>query len=95
MGLGWRTWDVKARKEEEEWVKAVGKATRKAEGKKKAAETRRLNRLKKIEELAAMTPDEKSRYLLAEKAKRAAAARKAAATRAENKRKKQEILMQQ
>ena len=95
LGLGWRTWDVKARKEEEEWVKAVGKATRKAEGKKKAAETRRLNRLKKIEELAAMTPDEKSRYLLAEKAKRAAAARKAAATRAENKRKKQEILMQQ
>ena len=92
LGLGWRTWDVKARKEEEEWVKLVGKANRKAEGKKKAAETRRLTKLKKIEELAAMTPDEKSRYLLAEKAKRSAAAKKAAATRGQNKRVKDSIL---
>ena len=92
LGLGWRTWDVKARKEEEEWAKLVGKANRKAEGKKKAAETRRLNKLKKIEELAAMTPDEKSRYLLAEKAKRKAAAKKAAATRRQNKRVKDSIL---
>jgi hypothetical protein len=40
LGLGWRTWDVNADKEEEEKVKVEGKARRKVEGQEKAKRTR-------------------------------------------------------
>ena len=93
LGLGWRTWDVDADKEEEEFVKIIAKETRKAEGKKKAAETRRKNQLKELEKIAMMTPEEKAAYIAKEKEKRSAAAKKAAATRARNKRIKDSILL--
>ena len=92
LGLGWRTWDVKAKKEEEELAKMAGKMIRRAEGKKKAAETRRLTQQKKLDELASMTPEEKKAYITAERAKRSASARKAAETRRINKRAKDSIL---
>ena len=93
LGLGWRTWDVDADKEEEEFVKIIAKETRKAEGKRKAAETRRKNQLKELERIAMMTPEEKAAYIAKEKEKRSAAAKKAAATRARNKRIKDSILL--
>jgi hypothetical protein len=92
LGLGWRTWDVKAKKEEEELAKIAGKMQRRIEGKKKAKETRELNQQKKLDELAAMTPEEKKAYIIAERAKRSASARKAAETRRRNKRAKDSIL---
>ena len=95
LGLGWRSWDVNAVKEEEEYVKTTAKKKRKEEGRKKAAETRKRKQQQKLDELALMSPEEKQAYMAEEKRKRSEAAKKAAATRAENKRKKQEILMQQ
>jgi hypothetical protein len=92
LGLGWRTWDVKAKKEEEELAKMAGKMIRRVEGKKKAAETRKLTQQKKLDELASLTPEEKKAYITAERAKRTASARKAAITRRENKRVKDSIL---
>jgi hypothetical protein len=51
LGLGWRTWDVNADKEEEDFVKTEGKARRKAEGKEKAKRTRKAtsDKLKSLE----------------------------------------------
>ena len=92
LGLGWRTWDVNAKKEEEEFVKIAAKLNRAQQGKIKAAETRKQKQKEKLEELARMTPKEKAAYLLNEKKKRSEAARKAAATRRENKRVKDSIL---
>ena len=92
LGLGWRTWDVNADKEEEDFVKLVAKEIRKEKGKKKAAETRRKNQLKELEKIAMMSPEEKAEYIAKEKAKRSAAGKKAAATRARNKRVRDSIL---
>ena len=92
LGLGWRTWDVNAKKEEEEFVKIAAKLNRAQQGKIKAAETRKQKQKEKLEELARMTPKEKAAYILNEKKKRSEAARKAAATRRENKRVKDSIL---
>ena len=91
LGLGWRTWDVNAKKEEEEFVKTEGKARRKAEGKIKAAKTRAENRKKKLDDYAAMTPKERAEYDAELKAKRKESAKKAAATRRETKRVKDSI----
>ena len=92
LGLGWRTWDVDAKKEEEEYVKLVGKLTRKEEGKKKAKATREKKKQEELDRLAAMTPAEKQKYLNDLKRKRSESARKAAETRRINKRKKDSIL---
>ena len=92
LGLGWRSWDVNAKKEEEEFVKTAAKLNRAQQGKIKAAETREQKQKEKLEELAKMTPEEKAAYILNEKKKRSEAARKAAATRRENKRVKDSIL---
>jgi hypothetical protein len=40
LGLGWRTWDVGAKNEEEDLIKAEGKQRRKIEGIQKGKETR-------------------------------------------------------
>ena len=48
LALGWRTWDVNAKNEEHELIKTTAKTKRKAEGRIKAAETRKETaRLKK------------------------------------------------
>lgn len=92
LGLGYRTWEVNATKEEADLAETIGKRKRKEEGKKKAAETRRQKQKEKLEELAKMTPEEKAAYILNEKKKRSEAARRAAATRRQNKRVKDSIL---
>jgi len=92
LGLGWRTWDVNAKKEEEELAKMAGEMQRSIEGKKKAAETRKRKQKEKLDELAKMTPEEKAAYVAEERRKRSEAARKAAITRRENKRVKDSIL---
>ena len=44
LALGWRTWGVGAKNEEEDLIKDAAKARRKEEGKEKAKETRRVNK---------------------------------------------------
>ena len=44
LALGWRTWGVGAKNEEEDLIKDAAKAKRKEEGKLKAKETRRVNK---------------------------------------------------
>lgn len=92
LGLGWRTWDVNGKKEEEEVVKIVAKIKRKEEGKKKAKATREKKRQEELDRLAAMSPAEKQKYIDSLKRKRSEAAKKAAETRRINKRKKDSIL---
>ena len=92
LGLGWRTWDVNGKKEEEEVVKTLAKIKRKKEGKEKAKATREKKRQEELDRLANMTPAEKQKYLDDLKRKRSIAAQKAAETRRINKRKKDSIL---
>jgi len=86
LGLGWKNWEVGAEIEEHELIKADAKETRKIEGKKKAAETRKKNKEKELARLAAMSEEERKAYLIEQKLKRSEAAAKAAETRAKNKR---------
>jgi len=53
LALGWRQWDVGARVEEHDLIKTEAKAKRKVEGKAKAKETRKRNRLKKYNDAMA------------------------------------------
>ena len=92
LGLGWRTWDVGANKEEEDYVKIRAKRKRKEEGKKKAAATRKENQEKELRKLMLMTSAERKAYLAEQKAKRSAAAKKAAATRKRNQQVRDSIL---
>jgi hypothetical protein len=93
LALGWRTWDVNAKNEEEDRLKALITAKKKEASKRKAALKRAKKKEKELQELAKMTPLQKAKYLANEKEKRSAAAKKAAATRARNKRIKDSILM--
>jgi len=47
LGIGYRTWDVQAKNEESDRIKAAGKIKRKKEGIEKAKETRKINKEKK------------------------------------------------
>ena len=49
LALGWKTWDVGAKNEENDLIKTEAKAKRKEEGKAKAKKTREENRKKKKE----------------------------------------------
>ena len=49
LGLGWRTWDVNARNEEEDLIKAEGKEKRKIRGIEKAKETRAKNKQAEVD----------------------------------------------
>ena len=95
LGLGWRSWDVNAGKEEEDYVKLLGARKRKEEGKQKAKATREKTRQDELDRLSMMTPSEKAAYLSEQAKKRAESARKAAKTRRENKLKKYRILNSQ
>ena len=46
LGAGWRTWNVGAKNEEFDLIKAEGKAVRAKEGKEKAKKTRAKNKRK-------------------------------------------------
>jgi hypothetical protein len=85
LGLGWRTWDVKANKEEEELVKAVAKIKRKKAGIEKAKATRAQKKKEEQGRVANMTEKEYNEYMDAKILKRREAARKAAETRRQNK----------
>jgi hypothetical protein len=54
LALGWKTWDVGARDEEADIIKAEGKARRKQEGIDKAKKTRKENKAKKQAEYDAL-----------------------------------------
>ena len=54
LALGWKTWDVGARDEEADLIKAEGKARRKQEGIDKAKKTREENKAKKQAEYDAL-----------------------------------------
>ena len=91
--LGWRTWDVNAKNEEQDVIKIIYKELRKIEGKEKARKTREENKRKKEEEIKQMTDAERAEYYRALNKKRSEAARKAAITRQKN-RAKNQILIQ-
>jgi hypothetical protein len=59
LGLGWKTWDVRAKDELGEAIRSEAKEKRKEEGKKKAAETRKRKAAEKKAIEDAMTPAEK------------------------------------
>ncbi len=44
LALGWRTWGINAKDEEEDVIKAIAKYKRKIEGQRKSKETRELNK---------------------------------------------------
>jgi hypothetical protein len=82
--LGWRTWDVNAKNEEQDVIKIIYKELRKIKGKEKAKKTREENKRKKEEEIKQMTDAERAEYYRALNKKRSEAARKAAITRQKN-----------
>jgi len=55
LALGWKTWDVGAKNEENDLIKTEAKAKRKEEGKAKAKETRAANAKKKKEAMPTVT----------------------------------------
>jgi len=85
LALGWRTWDVNAKNEEHDLIKAVAKIRRKKEGKEKAKATRERKKQEEKERIANMTEQEYNEYMDAKILKRREAARKAAETRRKNK----------
>ena len=85
LALGWRTWDVNAKNEEHDLIKAVAKIKRKKEGIEKAKATRERKKQEEKERVANMTEQEYNEYMDAKILKRREAARKAAETRRKNK----------
>ena len=84
LALGWRTWDVGAKNEEFDLIKAVAALERKEQGKVKAKKTREENKEKERQRVANMTEAEYNAYMDAKIEKRRASARKAAETRRQN-----------
>ena len=95
LGLGWRTWDVGAKNEEDDLLKVIIKGKKAEASKLKAKIKRNKKKKEEFDRLAAMSPLEKKIYLAKEKKKRSDAAKKAAITRARNKRIKDSILRSQ
>lgn len=62
LALGWKDWEVGAEIEEHELIKADAKATRKIEGKKKAAATRKSNRQLLLDLEKELTIEEYKKY---------------------------------
>ena len=59
LGAGWRTWNVGAKNEEFDLIKAEGKIVRKKEGKEKAKKTRAKNKEKEKQRVANLSPAER------------------------------------
>ncbi len=85
LALGWRTWDVNVKNEEQDLIKTYFKQQRKELGKKKASEKRKAKKQEEINRLKAMTPEQLKQYKIDKYKKRKEAARKAAETRRKNK----------
>ena len=92
LALGWRTWDVNAKNEEDEVLDLAIKGKIKILKKKEAEIKKFKKKQEEFKKLADMTPEEKQIYLFKEKQKRSKAAKKAAETRARNKKIKDSIL---
>ena len=58
LALGWRTWDVNVKNEEQDLIKIKAKAAKKEAGKRKAKETRRLKKKRKLDRVRSMTDKE-------------------------------------
>jgi hypothetical protein len=78
LGAGWRTWNVGAKNEEFDLIKAEGKIVRKKEGKEKAKKTRAKNKEKEKQRVDNLSPAErlKEKNAKAKKKRDAALARK-------------------
>jgi hypothetical protein len=87
LGLGYRTWDVNARNEEHDLIKAIAAYNRKQESKEKAKAKRKLAKEIERVRMENMPPEEKKKLLAERKKKKAEAAKKAAQTRRENRKK--------
>jgi len=85
LALGWRTWDVNVKNEEQDLIKTYFKQQRKELGKKKAAEKRKAKKQEEINRLKAMTPEERIEYKAKQYKKKSESARKASETRRKNK----------
>ena len=59
LGAGWRVWNVGAKNEEFDLIKAEGKIVRKKEGKEKAKKTRAKNKEKEKQRVANLSPADK------------------------------------
>jgi hypothetical protein len=59
LGLGWRTWNVGAKNEEFDLIKAEAKVVRKKEGREKAKVTRAKNKEKEKQRVSNLSPAEK------------------------------------
>ena len=82
--LGWRTWDVNAKNEEQDVIKLVYKELRRIEGIEKSKRTREENKIKEKEMLQNMTKEERIQYNNEKYRKNSERARKAAETRRRN-----------
>ena len=82
--LGWRTWDVNAKNEEQDVIKLVYKELRRIEGIEKSKRTRLENKIKEKEMLQNMTKEERIQYNNEKYRKNSERARKAAETRRRN-----------
>ena len=84
LALGYRTWDVNVKNEEQDLMKAIFKEIKKEKSKIKAAQTREIKKQKEADAVKAMTPEQRKAYNNKKYRKRVEAARKAAETRRKN-----------
>jgi hypothetical protein len=88
LALGWRTWDVNVKNEEQDVIKFIAKQLKKIKSKEVAKEKRRIKKQEEAARVKAMTPEERIKYNNEQYRKRSEAARKAAETRRKNKAKR-------
>ena len=85
LALGWRTWDVNVKNEEQDLIKYVAKKIKERKSKETAKEKRRAEKIEEAERLRSMSVEEYNKYMYEKSIKRKQAARKAAETRRKNK----------
>ena len=88
LALGWRTWDVNVKNEEQDVIKFIAKQLKKIKSKEVAKKKRRIKKQEEAAKVKAMTPEERIKYNNEQYRKRSEAARKAAETRRKNKAKR-------
>jgi hypothetical protein len=76
LGAGWRVWNVGAKNEEFDLIKAEGKVVRKKEGKEKAKKTRAKTKEKELERVANLSPAQKAKEAREKKIEKLAASKK-------------------
>jgi hypothetical protein len=74
LALGWRTWGVNVKNEEQDLIKVKAKAAKKEAGKRKAKETKKIKKKRKLDRVRSMT-DEEMKALRAASSKRKEEAR--------------------